>query len=486
MCGLAGYLVRPGHRANETPGAVLGAMGAAIVHRGPDDGGTWHDAAQGAGLSHRRLAIVDLSAAGRQPMTNADGRLVIAFNGEIYNFRELRGRLEAVGVRFRSQSDTEVLVEGIARWGVVETCRAVTGMFAFAVWDREAGCMWLGRDRLGKKPLYLWHGAEGFVFGSELKALRAFPGFAPALDQAALAEYLRFGYVPEHCSILSGVDKVLPGEVVCLRTGEPARRERYWTLAEAARRGVGRRIVNAEEARGELLALLREATRSRMVADVPLGAFLSGGIDSGLVVSLMQEATTQKVRTFSIGFHEAAFNEAPVARAVAAHLGTDHTELYVSDQEALDMVPRLADIFDEPFADASQIPTSLLASLTRRQVTVALTGDGGDEAFGGYARYRNDHGLLGWMYGWPQWLRQGMAAGLLAVPSRAWDGATQLVPTRRRPRFMGAKVAKVARASGRQRGARQGIPFFLGSGGRDAGGCGDASRSVQCAGGATL
>lgn len=379
-------------------------------------------------------------------MASATGRHVIAFNGEIYNHKGLRAELEGQGAHFRSSSDTEVLIEAIARWGVEAACRKLVGMFAFAVWDADADCIWLARDRIGKKPLYYSDAGRGFVFASELKAFWQFPGFQPGLDREALAEYLRYGYVAEHLSIFEGVRKVMPGEIVRLSLKEGIRRTVYWSLREVVEEAVRNRIDDPSVAENALLDTLREATRSRMVADVPLGAFLSGGIDSGLVVSLMQEAASHQVRTFSIGFHEAAYNEAHVARAVAAHLGTDHTELYVSEKQALDLVPALANTFDEPFADASQIPTLLLSELTRKEVTVALTGDGGDESFGGYARYRNEYGLLGAMYRLPHSIRALIASGAQAMPNAFWESASQVLPANRRPRFLGSKVAKFSRA----------------------------------------
>lgn len=396
MCGIVGFFANADQWLEGRMASVLGSMAGAIVHRGPDDQGVWFEAAQGIGLALRRLAIVDLSLRGHQPMISGDTRFVIVFNGEIYNHLDLRAELEARGCRFRSTSDTEVLLEAIAHWGVVRTCERLLGMFAFAVWDRETRRLWLARDRLGKKPLYMYRdGRGGVAFASELKALWHFPGFAPTLRPQALGEYFRYSYVPDHLSIFREVDKVMPGTVLEIAMGEPAHTHCYWSLAAVVERGHRDRITDRMGAEESLLALLRDATRRRMLADVPLAAFLSGGIDSALVVSLMQEATVTKVRTFTIGFHEAAFDEAPVARAVARHLGTDHTELYVSDADAQRVVPLLPEIFDEPFADASQIPTHLLAKLTRSQVTVALTGDGGDESFGGYVRYRSHYGLVG-------------------------------------------------------------------------------------------
>lgn len=460
MCGLAGFLRAPGLWDEVQAASILDRMASVIAHRGPDDQGLWLDMAQGMGLAHRRLSIVDLSPGGHQPMLSHDGRYVIAFNGEIYNHAALRIELEAIGCQFRSSSDTEVLLEGVAHWGVTATCRKLVGMFAFAVWDKLDATLWLARDRLGKKPLYLFRDNCGYAFASELKAFWEMPGFSPTLNLDAVAEYFRFTYVPDDLSIFNEVTKLMPGTVVEIRMDKDAQIHTYWSLAEVAAAGLASRIVDLRTAEESLLVLLREATSQRMLADVPLGAFLSGGIDSGLVVSLMQENSSRQVRTFSIGFEESSHDEAPVAKAVARHLGTDHTELYVTAADAQKVVPLMPEIFDEPFADASQIPTYLLASLTRKHVTVALTGDGGDESFGGYARYRNQYGLLGACYRLPRPVRTAIAHGVTAIPARVWDSAASLLPNRRRPRFLAAKVAKVARAMRLDDAAQRGRAFL--------------------------
>jgi asparagine synthase (glutamine-hydrolysing) len=456
-------------RGRYEPARVLARMAAAIAHRGPDDEGFWldrrllHGAEALVGLAHRRLAIVDLSPGGHQPMSSADGRYVLVFNGEIYNHAELRVDLSRTGVGFRSSSDTEVLVEAIAAWGVMAACRKAAGMFAFAVWDRREATLSLARDRMGKKPLYVYAPpGGGLAFASELKSLWALPGFAPAIDRQALGEFFRFGYVPEHSAIFSSVGKVLPGTVLTLGPdlGHAARTTAYWRLADAVLAGRDAPIRDGEEARQGLLERLRLATRSRMLADVPLGAFLSGGIDSGLVVSLMQEHSLRPVRTFSIAFADQLYDEAPVARAVARHLGTEHSELRVTEAEAQDVVPQLPEIFDEPFADASQIPTYLLARLTRGQVTVALTGDGGDEPFGGYARYRSQYGLAGALHHLPRPLRAPLARGLGQVPGGVWDSLSRAIPARRRPRFLASKVAKLSRSLALDDPARRAQAFL--------------------------
>ncbi|MRR49949.1 MAG: asparagine synthase (glutamine-hydrolyzing) [Rhodocyclaceae bacterium] len=446
MCGLVGFLRSRELWGEAQASSVLERMAGAITHRGPDDQGLWLDPARGVGLGHRRLSIVDLSPGGHQPMISHGGHHVIVFNGEIYNHTELRSELEALGCRFQSSSDTEVLLEAIVQWGVAATCRKLVGMFAFAVWDKAEATLWLARDRLGKKPLYLFQDHQGYAFASELKAFWHIPGFAPSLNLDAVAEYFRFTYVPDDLSIFNEVIKLMPGTLAEIRPGAAMRTHAYWSLEEVAVSGREARIPDLRAAEESLLPLLRDATGRRMLADVPLGAFLSGGIDSGLVVSLMQENSLRKVRTFSIGFDESSHDEAPVARAVARHLGTDHTELYVTAADAQELVPRMPEIFDEPFADASQIPTYLLSTLTRAHVTVALTGDGGDESFGGYARYRNEYGLLGACYRLPRPVRSALARGVTGIPSGVWDAASALLPNRIRPRFLGAKVGKVSRA----------------------------------------
>jgi len=366
-------------------------MTSAISHRGPDDSGFWTDRDAVIGLGHRRLAIMDLTSAGHQPMASASGRYVISYNGEIYNFRELRQQLEGTSAapNWRGHSDTEVVLACIEKWGVAGALARLNGMFAFAVWDRQNRILTLARDRLGEKPLYYGRMGSTFLFGSELKSLVRHPEFERSINPAALTLYLRHNYVPAPHSIWQGVRKLPPGCFLEVRdqgrsVGEPTA---FWDLRAIAEEGVQNQFADDEGLVDELETLLKEAVALRMEADVPLGAFLSGGIDSSTIVALMQAQSSRPVRTFTIGFHEQGFNEAVHAKAVAAHLGTDHTELYVSEDDALALVPRLPAIWDEPFSDSSQIPTYLVSELTRRHVTVSLSGDGGDELFGGYARY---------------------------------------------------------------------------------------------------
>ena len=389
MCGIAGVIERDGGVAPSLE-AVAWKMVAPLVHRGPDAGGVWVDAEAGVAIGHRRLSIIDLSPAGAQPMVSASGRYVLSYNGEIYNTAELRAELEARGTAFRGHSDTEVVLEGCAAWGVERAAGRLIGMFAFALWDRTERRLYLVRDRMGIKPLYYSATPGRFSFASELTGLRAQPGFDRAIDRDAVEAFLALDYIPAPHSIFRDARKLEPGTILRVDGAAPARVEitPYWTLAEVARMGAADRFPGTfEEAADELERLLADAVKRRMVSDVPLGAFLSGGIDSSTVVALMQKQSAKPVRTFTIGFASGAFDEAPWAKAVAEHLGTDHTEHYVTDEEVREHAPAIMGHHDEPFADNSLIPTWLVSRLARSGVTVALTGDGGDELFGGYNRH---------------------------------------------------------------------------------------------------
>ncbi|MCA8501919.1 asparagine synthase (glutamine-hydrolyzing) [Burkholderia multivorans] len=390
MCGIDGFLNSVAFD-EETARGTLARMTASLAHRGPDAQGLWVDPAAGIALGHRRLAIVDLSVHGRQPMASACGRYVMVFNGEIYNHRELRAQLERVGraPAWRGHSDTEVLLAAFAAWGVDATLRRATGMFALALWNREARVLTLARDRIGEKPLYYGRIGDALVFASELKALRAYPGFDGEIDRDALCLYLRHSAVPAPHTIYRGIRKLPPGTWIQFEHAQDTPRIRtYWALEHAIDAGHDEPFAGtAAEAVDRLDTVLRQAVAGQMEADVPLGAFLSGGVDSSAIVALMQAQSAAPVDTFTIGFHEAGYDEAGYAKAVARHLGTRHTELYVTADHALDVVPKLPAIYDEPFSDASQIPTFLVAELTRRHVKVSLSGDGGDELFGGYTRY---------------------------------------------------------------------------------------------------
>jgi asparagine synthase (glutamine-hydrolysing) len=430
--------------------AVATRMSDAIVHRGPDDSGVWVDSEAGIALAFRRLAIVDLSAHGHQPMRSASGRYNIVFNGEVFNHRSLRRELESEGCGFRGHSDTEVILAAFEQWGIERATRRFVGMFAIAVWDVSRKELSLIRDRLGIKPLFVYH-RDGLVsFGSELKALLAGPEFDRTLDTSALTSYLRYLYVPAPQSIFRHVVKLAPGHILTIADPtEPLRASvPFWSAETAARDGLAAQFSGGdEEAVTELETLLTDAVQLRMQADVPLGALLSGGIDSSTVVALMQASADRPVKTFTIGFDEHEFNEAAHARAIAKHLGTDHTELHVTGTDALAVIPRLAEMFDEPLADPSQIPTFLVCELARREVTVALTGDGGDELFGGYNRYIQGERMIGEFQRWPGLLRRLSASGLTSVSPRAWnrmrDTLRPVFPVASRTRLLGEKMHKL-------------------------------------------
>ena len=438
MCGIAGLWQLAGSR---DLAAQSRAMTKAIASRGPDGEGHWTDAAAGITLGHRRLAIIDLSPTGFQPMTSADGRIVITYNGELYNRAEMAAELDRP---WRGTSDTEVLVEAIARYGIDGALARANGLFAFAAFDRTTRTLHLARDRLGIKPLY-WTRQNGlFGFASELKALRAAGGLALPLDPGAVASYLRYLCVPAPRTIFREVEKLAPGHRLEVNAANVAVR-RYWDVADVARRGQQAYDRRAEpDIVEELHALLADAVKRQMVSDVPLGAFLSGGIDSSAVVALMQRAASRPVKTFSIGFREQAFNEADHAKAVARHLGTDHTELVLSAADAQAIIPELPAIYDEPFADSSQIPTYLVSRLARRHVTVALSGDGGDEIFGGYVRYQGIARLAGAARRLPRPLRRLAARSIELISADAWDMLARPLPQRFKPRHAGDKIRKGA------------------------------------------
>lgn len=452
MCGLTAFVSNSVGRTADDLHGIATAMADSLVHRGPDDGGLWVDAAAGIALGHRRLAVVDISASGHQPMRSADDRSVLVFNGEIYNAADLRAELQAQGDAFRGSSDTEVMLAACVRWGIGEALRRAVGMFALVWWDGASRRLHLARDRMGEKPLYYGIVNGCLVVASELKALRAVPGFVPEVDRDALALFLRHAYVPTPHAIYRGIRKLTPGTVLTIDPAalptlpEPVA---YWSVSEMAVRGLAQPFTgSAGDAAQELEALLRRAIAGQMIADVPLGAFLSGGIDSSTVVALMQAQSSRPVRTFTIGSEEAAYNEADYARAVARYLGTEHTELVVTAAEARAVIPRLPTLFDEPFGDSSQIPMFLVSQLARRSVTVSLSGDGGDELFGGYNRYPIGRQLwrrVGWV---PRPLRALAAGALRCLSPGSWDaiaGPMQvLLPRRMRQGTVGDKVHKLA------------------------------------------
>ncbi|MDN5869958.1 MAG: asparagine synthase (glutamine-hydrolyzing) [Nitrococcus sp.] len=460
MCGIAGWYDSSGTcNADELENAILRAT-AQLVHRGPDDGGVYVDAPAGIALGHRRLSIIDLSPEGHQPMCSASGRYAIAFNGEIYNFRELTHELNQLGHRFRGHSDTEVLLAAIEQWGLKHALQRSNGMVALALWDRETRKLTLARDRVGKKPLYYGWTRSGFAFGSELKAIRALPSFDATINRDALTLLLRHKYIPAPFSIYRGIFKLRPAEVLILPLEAMNRgpidpnelrryRRTYWSFHDTISAGMEQPWRQDDNsAIGELQERLLEAVRLRMVSDVPLGALLSGGIDSSIVTALMQRLSNQPIETFSIGFNESDYDEAQHASRVAAHLGTEHTELYVTPEEAMAVIPRLPAIYDEPFADCSQIPTFLVSQLARKRVTVALSGDGGDELFGGYNRY-----ILAYAY-WrrlgrlPRTVRHLLTAAIEHVPAERWNrllaGVRAMLPRQLRVPQAGDKLLKLA------------------------------------------
>jgi asparagine synthase (glutamine-hydrolysing) len=455
MCGFAGFLVTP---SDFDPGGGPGTaarMCAALRHRGPDEEGLWSDSTAGIALAHRRLSILDLTAAGRQPMVSASGRFVVAYNGEIYNHGALRADLEKTGraPAWRGHSDTESLLAAIEAWGLAGALERSAGMFALALWDRSERALYLARDRLGEKPLYYGRCGGAFLFGSQLVALAAFPGWQPRIDRDSLALYLRHNYIPAPRTIYAGFSKLRPGTFAVLRGAQSEPQEVvYWSAQRLAGKSPGDLPATLPDAADELERLLRASVAGQMVADVPLGAFLSGGIDSSTVTALMQAQAAAPVKTFSIGFHEGGYDEAPYARAVARHLGTDHTELYVTPAEARDVIPRLPGIYDEPFADSSQIPTYLVSQLARRDVTVALSGDGADELFGGYNRYHLGRRIWQKACIAPRPVRAAISNALLAVRPQSWATVAApvmaLLPERLRHANMGHKLHRLAEVLG--------------------------------------
>jgi asparagine synthase (glutamine-hydrolysing) len=446
MCGIAGFWQQAG---GSRLGDTVRVMADTLRHRGPDDGDDWCDDEAGVALGFRRLAILELSPLGRQPMQSVEQRYTLIFNGEIYNYRDLKAELGRSGHAFRGDSDTEVILAGFSQWGIERTLRAMAGMFAIAVWDAAARTVTLARDRLGKKPVYYGRFDGSWLFGSELKSLRAHPAFKPSIDEDALAQFLRFSYVPAPLSIYKGVAKLLPGHFVTLSRDAAATPVCYWDVEAIARDGQQHpNRLEPRQAVDELDALLRDAVARRMVADVPLGAFLSGGLDSSTVVALMQAQSSSPVKTFTIGFDVAGYDEARAAKAVASHLGTDHTELYVTPEETLAVIPLLPQIYDEPFADSSQIPTYLVSKLARRHVTVSLSGDGGDELFAGYNRYAWGPQIWNRARHVPAPIRRRLAAAAKgispALVDRVYDDFERLLPHAWRVSLPGDKLHKLA------------------------------------------
>lgn len=445
MCGLTGFWDLKHTIDAGSYAAVAKAMATRIIERGPDSDGVWCDEPAGIAFSHRRLAIVDLSPTGHQPMISRSQRSVIIYNGEIYNTAELRSELMSQGYSFRGLSDTEVILEACEAWGVEAAVQRFIGMFVFAVWDRQEKKLSLVRDRMGIKPLYWGFHRNVLLFGSQLKSFRAHPAWQPELNLEAVSAYLRFSYVPAPLSIFKGIQKLLPGSILTVDALGICETKTFWDMAKIAKHGQDNRSLKSEaELIEELDVLLRDAVKRRMVADVPLGAFLSGGIDSSTVVALMQAQSHRPVQSFSIGFHEKEYDEAPFAKAVAQHLGTDHHELYLSPHDIYDVIPTIPEWCDEPFADSSQIPTYLVSKLARSKVTVSLSGDGGDELFAGYTRYFMGAKLAKWLDHIPGWALKQAGHAIHLLSPQTWDLLARPIPKSMRPRHVGDKAYKLA------------------------------------------
>ena len=454
MCGLFGFIREDGFVSGENVTAIVERCLSTMAHRGPDGTGFWIDAEAGVAFGHLRLSVIELSNLGAQPMQSKSGRYVIIYNGEIYNFLSLRRELEACGHVFEGHSDTSVLLAGFEQWGIVETCRRANGMFAFALWDRHERNLTLARDHFGQKPLYYGWMGDTLLFASELKPIVAHSAFRGEIDRNAMHLFLRHGYVPHPRSIWSGISKLVPGSIVTFSPADLAGLSKpdvvpFWSAAAIAAEGLANPFYgNTDSAADELERLLSDAVRQCMVSDVPIGVFLSGGIDSSLITALMQKQSTQPARSFSIGYADRTYDESRHAAAVARHLGTDHTELLVRERDALDLIPSLPDMFDEPFADSSQIPTHLVAKLARTHVTVSLSGDAGDELFAGYNRYVWGRSLARGIDTVPAALRALLCAGTTGVSPEIWDqvfGVLGAVAPKLKVRQAGDKLHKLSR-----------------------------------------
>jgi len=450
MCGFAGFLTTDATVSAGIFEALVTKMALAIKHRGPDDAGAWADAEAGIALGHRRLSIIDLSLAGHQPMHSVCRRFVLVFNGEIYNHFALRSELQKSGIApvWRGHSDTETILAGFAAWGVSATLQRAVGMFAFALWDKVERSLTLARDRFGEKPLYYGWAGSAFVFGSELKVLRVYPQFNNPINRGALALYLQHCVVPAPHSIYEHIFKLQPGCVLTLQSSDlKARRvsiEPYWRFTDVVCEGMANPVENEIEAVSLLDSALREAVALQAVADVPLGAFLSGGVDSSTIVALMQTQSERPIETFTVGFDEEGFDESPHALAVARHLGTEHHEIRVTADDARSVIPFLPQLYDEPFADSSQIPTYLVCQAARQHVTVALSGDAGDELFGGYNRYfwaERIWNRIAWL---PSSLRKSLGTALQQLPTEGWDALGQMLPSGHGVARLGDKAHKLA------------------------------------------
>jgi asparagine synthase (glutamine-hydrolysing) len=450
MCGIAGYWNISQAESHDYKTSLATQMISALQHRGPDDSGIWIDSHSGVTLAHRRLSIVDLSSSGHQPMISENKRFIIVFNGEIYNFRDLKRQLEDSGVKFRGNSDTEVMLASFCTWGVQASVERFRGMFAFAVWDQDDQCLYLCKDRTGEKPLYYGLVGDTLVFASELKALTQHPNWTGEIERDALPLYMRYNCIPAPFSIYRGVYKLLPGTILAFKHPRSVPvSSTYWSAQDTVVKGLENPLNCTDlQAVEQLHSLLKSAIGEQMLADVPLGAFLSGGVDSSLIVALMQQQSSNPVKTFSIGFDESEYNEANYAKNVSQWLKTDHTELYVSSAQSLDVIEKLPNLYDEPFADSSQIPTFLVSQLAKRDVTVSLSGDGGDELFGGYNRYlvgQNIWDKISWI---PSKMRQAVASGITVLSPQNWDDVftkyERILPSKFRAVLPGEKLHKLA------------------------------------------
>ncbi|MBN1684174.1 MAG: asparagine synthase (glutamine-hydrolyzing) [Gammaproteobacteria bacterium] len=442
MCGITGIAF-----AKKCQLKFIENMTSSLATRGPNDSGIWLDEGQEIALGHRRLSIIDLSPAGHQPMFSHSGRFVITYNGEIYNYIEIRKELIKKGHHFTGSSDTEVILAAIEEWGIEQSVKKFDGMFAFAVWDRKEKILYLARDKFGEKPLYYGWVNNTFIFASELKALKQFLDWKPEISREALTLFMRYKYVPEPYSIYNNVFKLNPGHWARITANKQTLLTPYWSALETANQAINNPFLGDEqEAINELHQLLSASVKGRAISDVPLGTFLSGGIDSSLITALLQEKNSQPIKTFSIGFHEQAYNEAPYAKEVARHLGTEHYETYVTEQDALNVIPQLPSLYDEPFADSSQIPTYLVSSIARKQVTVCLSGDAGDELFGGYNRYLWANTLYDRLNIWPYFIRKSISSTLKTLSIHTWDRLYQvgekILPAKKRVALFGQKVHK--------------------------------------------
>lgn len=454
MCGICGFYSKSSFKSDE----IIKKMNLSIHHRGPDDSGIWQDGNAGIVFGHQRLSIIDPTPAGKQPMHSSSGRLILTYNGEIYNHLEIRSELQEIksNIKWHSKTDTETLVEALDFWGIEVTLKKLVGMFAFAVWDRKLRSLTLVRDRMGEKPIYFgWQGIGDktvFLFGSELKALKVHPEFRGNINNDAIALQLRHNCIPAPYSIYKDIFKLLPGHYLQLKENDLVKKllpnpKPYWSLVEVATQGVNKlKSLSTNDIEKELEQLLKISIKQQMMSDVPLGVFLSGGVDSSTVVALMQAQSNQPIKTFTIGFNEQEYNEAKYAKEVAKYLGTDHTELYVSAEQAMAVIPKLSLIYDEPFSDSSQIPTFLVSQLAKKKVTVALTGDGGDEVFCGYNRYIYSKNLWNKLTLIPLPLRKILASGIKSINSQSWNKFLKILPSLNQYTNLADKVYKVTSA----------------------------------------